>query len=1110
MCRRGHKVFCIIFFVVYFSLHRVSPVVFAEESVEKFLTVPLASSVRLLQGWYYTVVVNGNKNHGAIDYDCEIGEPVYAAFDGVAMSSVQLDLLIQRGYGNFVLIRHENGYATLYGHLDTTADTITHYSTEKRNNTNYTEWTKVKTGDYIGTCGASGTDNVHLHFEVTKGAYSTGRVDSYDLYQTKQFYPPNTSYRGMGEKHLWLNDPPQPMMVESVEKNTNHTHASTIWNGIKNIFVSTEHPAEVAYGVSQEKDTVSELGVSFHEKKFNVTSTPHTEVTVTVRAKNSGKTAWKKNTVSLNIVGGRKVSAVFRHPSWVTDLRPALLDQTVVEAGESGTFTFTISGLDEGEYVIPCMVVEVGTWKQIGDEVVEIMLSVSPEHTDEAVNTEKVSVIGGLVRGIKEIAETVVDTVVDVITRVPRIFGGGRGSRSSPNESTQTVIEDAVENPPIKEDEHSPIGEVVEGGGGVEIENVPDIRQEIMFNEVAWSGSSGICADREWIEIYNASSTAYSLENWTLDIHEFEATSTLTLAGSIGGNSYYLISHTDIFSTFVTPDMELPQYIHIPDGGARLILKNQDGEIVDEIDQANGWLAGDSGQFPHTLERGVGTSTWNTSDSVRYGVHSGNCGQITGSPGMANNGYAFISDETIGFYPRNSEGNVVFLQEENPHLFSSITIAENESVHVGAGVVFVGVSPESRINVQGELILKGNEHDPIILTSRYDQEIVVTSTLFSNIFTSGVAQPGDWQNIEVGEGGTLTIEHGVLKYGGNRFGTSAFCQGCSRSQVITNLGGDVVLQDVDIGNGFELGSGAGPDTLVYSNGGTVYLKNIQFHHGKRALHSGGKTEVQATSVKINDFDVLDKVVYFEEKMPSTWEDIQFLENSPSYAYSPTLIVTSSYTLTPHHRFEFSTVFVTSGAHLILDGGNVYAREIKIQGTLSGGENGNVSEIAGGASSSSTFSHILFLPGSSGDLSHVKIRGGGYFQSISGYPFSSSRPYMIWIDGATVSISHSQLIDARRPGGIMVVRNGSVDVRDTEMGWNTSYNKLSNFLDYGLVLNTQSVGYIENVNFKKMDYVVESNQGSVVTHNRMSRENFFDLYPVFFPNKNWFPQNLFSW
>jgi len=1099
MFRRGHKGFFIILFVLCLSVILKPYQVFTQET---FLNLPFSTGVKLLQGWYYTVLVNGSKDHGATDYDCELGEPILAAADGLAMASVQLDSRTKRGYGNFVLIKHKNGYATLYGHLRKAADHLKYYPTELRSNTNYSEWTPIEKSEYIGDCGTSGTDNVHLHFEVTTGKYAVDRIDSYDLYDTKQFYPPNASYIALGKKHLWMSDPPQYLEAKIAHNQTSETfeEKKSILDTIKNWFA----PEVISENkVEQKKE---ELGLSFVDRKISLSSNFGEDIQVVVQAKNTGSRVWKRQEISLNVIGGREVNSLFRHPTWITDLRPTLLDNTEVKPGETGKFSFIIKGLDHGSYTLKIMAVEVGTWKQVGSGNVQIELSVSEPLKESIEEVKKETVVEGVIHGIKEFAETVVEKVVDVIKSVPIIFSGssGGGSSETLNENTEPVSENFVEDQIVVEEDED-VREV-----DSETETIPVETKEVLFNEIAWSGSSGVCSDHEWIELYNPLERPQLLQNWKLEVSVNGIVQTTTLSGMVEGHGYYLISHPNTFTTVVVPDNSLPEHMQLSDTGARLILKNQDGDIVDSIDQSQGWIGGSMGVYPHTLERvsDAGTSTWKSSDSVRYGVQSGNCGQITGSPRMKNSGYAFISDETLGFYPKNNAGNVVLTQEESPYLFSSFTIPREQMVEIDSGIVFAGISSESKISVQGELIIRGDEFNPVVITSRHDQEMVTTSALFSNILTGAVAQAGDWQNIEVVESGKLIIEHGRLKYGGNRFGTSVSCQGCGRSQMITNLGGFIILKDVEIENGFEIGSGSGPDALVYSSGGMVDLQNVKLHHGKRALHSGGNTEMKVDLVEIHDFDLSDKVIFVEQQMPSVWKKIQFTGNTPLYAYSPTLIVTSSYTLSPDHAFEFSTVSVEPQGELILDGGNLYAKEITIKGKLSSGANENISEIGGGHSPSSTFSRILFSAGSSGNLSNVKIQGGGYFQSTSAYPFSSPRPYMIWVDGATVSISHTQLINSRRPGGMVVVRNGNLDIQDSEIGWYSGYNKLSSFLEYGVVMNNQSVGHIENIDFRKMDYVVELNQGSTLTHDRMSKTNFIDLYPAFFPSKNWYPTTIF--
>jgi murein DD-endopeptidase MepM/ murein hydrolase activator NlpD len=94
---------------------------------------------------------NGLQNDG-IDVAVPTGTPVKAAEDGtVAYAGNEL-----KGYGNLVLIRHNNGFVTAYAHASEIL--------VKRGDT-------VKRGQVIAHSGSTGNVNApELHFEIRKGA----------------------------------------------------------------------------------------------------------------------------------------------------------------------------------------------------------------------------------------------------------------------------------------------------------------------------------------------------------------------------------------------------------------------------------------------------------------------------------------------------------------------------------------------------------------------------------------------------------------------------------------------------------------------------------------------------------------------------------------------------------------------------------------------------------------------------------------------------------------------------------------------------------------------------------------------------------------------------
>lgn len=87
--------------------------------------------------------------HHGIDFKGATGDPVFASADGM----VEL-VTTERKWGKRIILKHSNGYQTLYGHMDSLGVSNAQY---------------VKAGDVIGTVGSTGqSTGPHLHFEIRK------------------------------------------------------------------------------------------------------------------------------------------------------------------------------------------------------------------------------------------------------------------------------------------------------------------------------------------------------------------------------------------------------------------------------------------------------------------------------------------------------------------------------------------------------------------------------------------------------------------------------------------------------------------------------------------------------------------------------------------------------------------------------------------------------------------------------------------------------------------------------------------------------------------------------------------------------------------------------
>lgn len=91
---------------------------------------------------------NGSLNKG-IDIAGELGQPVLAASDGLVVYAGSG----LRGYGELLIIKHDDVYVSAYGH---------------NRRLLVREGQQVKAGQTIAEMGSTGTDRVKLHFEIRR------------------------------------------------------------------------------------------------------------------------------------------------------------------------------------------------------------------------------------------------------------------------------------------------------------------------------------------------------------------------------------------------------------------------------------------------------------------------------------------------------------------------------------------------------------------------------------------------------------------------------------------------------------------------------------------------------------------------------------------------------------------------------------------------------------------------------------------------------------------------------------------------------------------------------------------------------------------------------
>ncbi|MCB1510482.1 MAG: M23 family metallopeptidase [Hyphomicrobiaceae bacterium] len=108
-------------------------------------------NVRLTSGFGYRYhpLLNRRRMHAGIDWAAPYGTPILAAGKGVVEEAGR-----KGWYGNYVRLRHANGYKTAYAHMSRFGHGIK-------------TGTKVRQGQVIGYIGSTGlSSGPHLHYEV--------------------------------------------------------------------------------------------------------------------------------------------------------------------------------------------------------------------------------------------------------------------------------------------------------------------------------------------------------------------------------------------------------------------------------------------------------------------------------------------------------------------------------------------------------------------------------------------------------------------------------------------------------------------------------------------------------------------------------------------------------------------------------------------------------------------------------------------------------------------------------------------------------------------------------------------------------------------------------
>ncbi|MEJ2627580.1 MAG: lamin tail domain-containing protein [bacterium] len=167
---------------------------------------------------------------------------------------------------------------------------------------------------------------------------------------------------------------------------------------------------------------------------------------------------------------------------------------------------------------------------------------------------------------------------------------------------------------------------------------------DVCINEIAWMGTEASSND-EWIELYNHTDRNIDLTNYTLVAED--GSPEILLSDTIEAHSYFLLERSDD-QTVSDIEADLIYTGSLGNTGEYLFLKDSNEVVVDRVNCAQGWFAGDndgkiSMERISPLRSGSDSLNWNTNNGIITNGLDADTTAIKGTPGQQNSVYQSIS-----------------------------------------------------------------------------------------------------------------------------------------------------------------------------------------------------------------------------------------------------------------------------------------------------------------------------------------------------------------------------------------------------------------------------------------------------------------------------------
>ncbi|MDP3962946.1 MAG: lamin tail domain-containing protein, partial [bacterium] len=659
-----------------------------------------------------------------------------------------------------------------------------------------------------------------------------------------------------------------------------------------------------------------------------------------------------------------------------------------------------------------------------------------------------------------------------------------------------------------------------------------DVSQKpIVINEVAWMGTDASFQD-EWIELYNKTGAALSLDDWRLRVSTViigSKSSDIPLSGSIEPHGYYLMERTDD-TTVADISADIMFTGSLNNEYTQLSLVDAAGTVIDETPHGAFWAAGDNAT-KHTMERvrtelsGNDHYNWFTNNPIipvtDDGRHDAEGNGIWGTPKAENsvrNLYTSAHGEQF------LSGERVWMHDKSPYYIPMVLhINPGASLAIESGVV-VKFGINASLMVEGRILADGTEAEPVVFTAFAD-DAYAGDTNRNATATMPVAAA--WRRITMAPAGSGSeFHHAVFRYGGAEIGAAY-----DRSGILVSVEGTSALFDrVTFEHGYRGGLRllnsqshvidsvfAGPwenmvsvpcdqfgGNAILAQGGSPVMERNTIDNAIRGMFFCGTTPV----VRDNTIRNTETPIYASSALGEFRGN--HIESSTMNGIFLTGIFTESGTITKDvHPYVIDNVHIFAPGSIAIEPGVVlkfahsnYAELAVHDGALfaegtaeepitfttlsddsAGGDTDN--NATGSVPFAGAWNAITFSSSSIGRFAHARIRYGGGLRNGLAYTWTA-----VTADNPTeLSFIDSEITDSATHG-VMVERaaTGTVTFTDTLFARNNAWNRAA-------LQVAGSHVKLERIHFAQNHYGIWGDYESIFDATDLVFDgNYIDIYP----------------